>query len=443
MMLDQETRALVSRLARIKPFALHETMVPAAGLSPEALSAVEGFLQAGRKELRMRAKSFLDWLGSEPGGRAPADEMQRRFTLVRLRFNDVISQFDLFSDAVTQRSEQENGIFLAGLDVAAADALMLDGGHFTPPPVVCYLDRGPGAAIRRARTRMPGGGENPAAIIRVPRERMVGHGIASSLVHEVGHQVAALLDLVPSLRAAMAARREREANASEAWNLWDRWISEIIADFWSISRIGVGSTLGLIGVVSLPRWFVFRINDDDPHPTPWIRVMLSATIGEALYPHPQWGELKRVWQELYPLKGEKGRRRTTIESLLDSMGQFVSFLVSHQPASLKGKSLGQVGKLQNRTPEALDALQQRWDNNARRMRNQSPMLVFAVLGQARSRGRITPEKEAQILQFLLTDWALRSTIETSAATVAGQRLPQLVSRKRGPTVLKSPAVQRV
>jgi len=33
-----------------------------------------------------------------------------------------------------------------------------------------------------------GGGENPVAIVRVPRERMVGNGIASSLVHEVGHQ---------------------------------------------------------------------------------------------------------------------------------------------------------------------------------------------------------------------------------------------------------------
>ncbi len=48
-----------------------------------------------------------------------------------------------------------------------------------------------GAAIRRARTRLPGGGDNPVAIIRVPRERMVGSGIASSLVHEVGHQAAA------------------------------------------------------------------------------------------------------------------------------------------------------------------------------------------------------------------------------------------------------------
>ncbi len=58
----------------------------------------------------------------------------------------------------------------------------------------------PAPAIRRARTRLPGGGDNPVAIIRLPRERMVGSGIASSLIHEVGHQGAALLDLVNSLR---------------------------------------------------------------------------------------------------------------------------------------------------------------------------------------------------------------------------------------------------
>jgi hypothetical protein len=55
---------------------------------------------------------------------SPAD-VQRRFTLLRLEFNSVISQFDTFSDAITQRSEHETGVWLSGLDVVAADALAL------------------------------------------------------------------------------------------------------------------------------------------------------------------------------------------------------------------------------------------------------------------------------------------------------------------------------
>src|SRR5262249_21147629 len=161
-----------------------------------------------------------------------------------------------------------------GLDVAAQDALQLPGHYYNAPPVICHLHRGLGGAIRRARTRLPGGGENPVSVIRVPRERMIGYGIASSLVHEVGHQAAALLGLVESLRPVLQEVRNSAAPPERsAWRLWERWISEIIADFWAIAKVGIASTVGLIGIVSLPRWFVFRVNVDDPHPFPWIRVI--------------------------------------------------------------------------------------------------------------------------------------------------------------------------
>ena len=110
-------------------------------------------------------------------GPMPA-EQQRRFVLIRLGFNDVLSQFDLFTEVITQRSEHETGVWLSGLDVLARDALRLELDGYEQVPAVCYLARGPGAAIRRARTRLPGGVPNPVAIIRVPRERMVGSGIA-------------------------------------------------------------------------------------------------------------------------------------------------------------------------------------------------------------------------------------------------------------------------
>src|SRR5207248_7318528 len=118
-------------------------------------------------------------------------------------------------EVVTQRSEAESGVWLSGLDVLAGDALALPG-YIDPPPVVCYLARGPGAAIRRARTRVPGGGSSPVAIVRVPRERMVGYGIGSSLVHEVGHQAAALLGLVASAKAGIDARARRAPPAERS-----------------------------------------------------------------------------------------------------------------------------------------------------------------------------------------------------------------------------------
>src|ERR1044071_1428628 len=142
--------------------------------------------------------------------------------MLRMRFNVTLSQLDIFAAVLTQRSDQELGIWLAGLDILAADALSLPGSYYNPPGMICYVDRSHGAAIRRARTRLPGGGDNPVAVIRMPRERMIGSGIASSLVHEVGHQAVALLELIESIRPVLRGLQRNGSEEGEAWGYWDR-----------------------------------------------------------------------------------------------------------------------------------------------------------------------------------------------------------------------------
>ncbi|MEO7495240.1 MAG: hypothetical protein ABIT83_10865, partial [Massilia sp.] len=386
---EQEARSLLTRLARVRPFVLIEPMVPAAALLPVAQSAIERYLVLGRRELHALVKSFMRWLRRAVRS-ASAAEAQRRFTFLRLRFNAMLTQFDLFNDVITQRSETDNGVWLAGLDVVAADALALPG-VFESPPVICYLDRGPGAAIRRARTRLPGGGENPVAIVRVPRERMIGSGIASSLIHEVGHQGAALLDLVKSLRPVLQAMQRNGAAQQEVWRLWERWISEIVADFWSLARVGVVATLGLIGVVSLPRVFVFRLNADDPHPIPWIRVKLGCAIGQALYPHPQWARIDALWESYYPVDTLEPSTRRLLAALTASMPGFVALLMHHRPPSLGGRSLVEALGVRARQPARLAMLYRAWSEAPEKMYRAAPALVFAVLGQARSDGHVSAE----------------------------------------------------
>jgi hypothetical protein len=291
--------------------------------------------------------------------------------------------------------------------------------------VICYLDRGIGAAIRRARTRLPGGGDNPVAVVRVPRERMIGAGIASSLIHEVGHQAAALLDLVNSLRPVLKGLQVGAGRSSIAWQLWERWISEIVADLWSVARVGVASTLGLMGVVGLPRPFVFRLNLDDPHPIPWIRVKLSCALGRALYPHPQWERIAALWDAYYPLDGLDARRQEILTLLQEHMPGFVSLLINHRPKALHGRSLLEVLDTAERQPARLQSLFRSWRRLPPLMYRAPPSLVFAVLGQARADGRLSPENESELLGKLLTHWALRSTLDVSAACAQRQatRLP--------------------
>ena len=397
-------RALLTRLDHLQPFALHMPMVPAA-IPTRALKAMDAYLIKKQNELKAQVHDFLKWLKGSAGISNRPDIVQRRFTILRLRFNAVLGQFDIFADVMTQRSEHATGVWLAGLDKVAKDALRIDSTDLRGPALITYLDRGMSAAIRRARTRLPGGGQNPVAIVRVPRERMIGSGVASSLIHEVGHQGAALLDLIRSLRLMLDAAKERQD--IPVWALWRRWISEIVADFWSVARIGIASTMGLMGVVSLPRAFVFRMNVDDPHPIPWIRVKLSCAIGQALFPHTQWQQVADLWQSFYPPDSLEPKKQDLLFQLEASMPAFVEKVVEHRPPRLYGRSLRNAMNAEKRQPGRLDRYFNRWQSAPDQMRRASPTLVIAVLGRAKFMGRIPPRQESVLLGDLLRFWAFK------------------------------------
>ena len=206
-----------------------------------------------------------------------------------------------------------------------------------------------------------------------------------------------------------------------AWRLWERWVSEIVADLWSVSRVGIASTLGLIGVVSLPRAFVFHVNHDDPHPAPWVRVRLSCALGQALYPHPQWGRLAALWQSLYPLDSAPVATQRIVAQLEATTPAFVRLLLAHRPKTLGGRALGEVMRSADRQPDRLAAQFREWRSSPLRMRDNAPSLVFAAIGQARADGALGPEEESRLLADLLTYWALRSTLDIAEVCAAQPR----------------------
>jgi hypothetical protein len=175
-----------------------------------------------------------------------------------------------------------------------------------------------------------------------------------------------------------------------------------------------------MAVVSLPRAFVFRINVDDPHPVPWLRVKLSCAMGDALYPHPQWARLAAMWEAFYPTQGLDAESLRLLHHLQVLMPAFVSVLVQHRPAALRGRTLAQVLDVAERRPARLGALFRLWSRLPERMYRAPPSLVFAVIGQARCDGRLSPEDESLLLGKLLTHWALASTLDTSLACAAAQ-----------------------
>lgn len=394
-----EARALLARASRVRPLLTQETMLPAATPEPRTQRAIETALRADQQRVIAALHRLLRWLATPAASRASGAELQAELIGARMHFNDALHNYDLFADAITQRSERDIGVWLAGLDAAAEDVIALPG-YYEPPPVLCYLDRGPGAAIRRARTRLPGGGDNPVALIQIPRERMTGGAIAASLAHETGHQAAALLELIESLRRELAGRE------TWPWPLWHRWISEIVADLWAVARLGTSGTIGLIGVLALPAYFVYRIAGDDPHPPPWLRVKLSVAFGQALYPDGQWAELEALWHELYPLGLAGAERAAALEAIAAGIPALRDTVLAHRCPALAPVALGAAIAVPGRAPAELSAMlgDPTWRAQLTRL---SPSHALAVIGQARWMRAITPEDEADIVGSLLARWAVR------------------------------------
>jgi hypothetical protein len=412
-LLEQEVLGIRARLDAQLPYALQMPMVPAANVSDEAMAAIEKHMQAARRQLRVHIAHFLRQLREMAATPHNVALAQRRYALLKLFFHAALTHFEIFAEVLTQRSQHGTGVWLSGLDVAAQDGLRQPGVLIAAPPVICYVERGHGGAIRRARTRLPGGGNNPVAVIRMPRERMVGTGVAASLFHEVGHQAAALLDLANAYKRASPGRMAR---GHPVWGAWERWISEILADLWAVSRVGIAATCGLMSVVSLPRAFVLRINLDDPHPAPWIRVKLSVAMGKALYPHPQWDQLEQVWERLYPRSQMSPGQRKAFDALDRAIPQFVAVLLAMHPPALRGRSLGAALRLPDRHPEHLLRVWHAVKLRPQQLLADTPTLAFAVLGQARYSGLLPASQELKVIAELLQRWALAGYLPWSAGS---------------------------
>jgi len=399
-----EAQSLLARLNQVKPFTMTMPMVKGASISNQALMAIIEMLEKGKHQLRRAVSGFIRVIGSSEMRNGDPKPHQVQFTLLKLRFNSILDQLDIFADVLSQRSEHEVGIWLCGLDILAEDGLEVGRDLYEAPSLMVYLDRGHGAAIRRARTRLPGGDENPVAIIQIPRERMVGSGIASSLIHEVGHQAAALLELVASLKAELRAKQQQSKNP-DAWIHFERWISEIISDVWAMGHLGVGATLGLMSVVTLPKYFQFRLDLEDPHPAPYVRVWVSCAFGEKMFPHNQWKNLWKLWQTFYPIHELKEDKRALLQEIEEEMDAFVSLVLKHTNKQLKGKTICDLFPVKDRQPARLQHLFQQWKSYPALLQQATPTLVFAVLGQAKSDKQIDAKQESRLLSQQLRNWA--------------------------------------
>lgn len=420
-----EVRGVLSRVESLRPFSTTVPMAPAAAPSPGVVAAMDRHLSLRRRELREECGRFLSWLGSDAHERVPVADLQRRFGVLKIRYGGVLEQLDIFADAMVQRAQTRNGLLLSGLDAVARDGLRVLAGREIPP-LLCHLDRGHGAAIRRASTRLPGGHPNPVSIVRIPRERMVGGGVASSLLHEVGHQAAAIIGSVEPVRRALL-RRSVAAFDPGAWRILSSWASEMLADLWAVGHLGIAATTGLVGVLSLPAPLLFRYDPEDPHPIPWLRVRIGCALGRELFSDPQWDRLDAMWAAMVPRSRAPDGVRALLDRLEAVVPEMCREVLDCPIAGDGGRTLRSLLPWRGVVPSRLRRKGVAWRTRPEGMVRSSPVLVLAVLGQARFDGTLSADEESGTLEELLERWALEISLKTDGFG-SGTEVPSAVGK---------------
>ena len=125
----------------------------------------------------------------------------------------------------------------------------------------------------------------------------------------------------------------------------------------------------------------------------------------------------------YPLADLDRAKRETIALLEKTMPGLAALIAHHRPKSLKGASLKEALETDQRQPAQLSALLRSWSVSPARMYGASPTIVFAVIGQGRAEGTITPETEGRIFANMLNYWALRDTLDTPVYCAKPKLIP--------------------
>lgn len=323
---------------------------------------------------------------------------------LELELSRAFTFFDTYMDVLTQRHTPLLGSLLAGCDVLACDAIRRDHPalQMIEPPVV-FCDRGFGAWIVRENVRLSDGASNPMPLIQIPYSRLREKPNLGSIAHEAGHQGLATLGLVTVLSAVLRAAVARAGAPRALVDLFGLWAKEIGPDFWTFCATGIAAAGGLAEILALPPRIAFRVSYTDPHPPPFLRVLLAFELCRQEWGHGVWDEWEEEWLRLYPLRGITRETARLLRHARRYLPRVAGALRTTKFRVLGGRKIPDLFELSALHPRELEWKLRRADSGVLTLDRRSPCGHLAVFRLLKERGRHSEERLDAIMgRWLVT-----------------------------------------
>ncbi len=349
-------------------------------------------------------------------GRESSGMVARNIHEIRRDYLRTETMLDFFADAINSRSSEATGRTLRGLDHIAGEGMrrILEPLGYSTPPIITYIDKGLGASILKAGLRLwDRRSISPAASIKVVRHNIL---TATSILHELGHQVAHIVGWNKELANALSQGLPRDVS-----EVWASWASEIAADAIAFVYAGHASLSALRNVVDGGRRQVFRFIPGDPHPIGMARVLMVSQFAKTTMGSPvrdvsiahrqdseqPWLALERSWTKKYPLTGIDGTVRKIILQSMPVLPTIARITLTRQYKAFGNRALVDLVNPMHVSPSQLRRFEIEAGPRAFELPyvvRQEPIRLLALSGLRiatdSNRGREFYEKQQRALQVL-------------------------------------------
>ncbi|QDV36206.1 hypothetical protein [Tautonia plasticadhaerens] len=349
--------------AALRPFRTGEFGTAPSAPSDPHLEAANGLISSLRAGLKRLSRGVAQ--AASDAGRDPTPARLRRLVILKERAHDRVRSteriWDFYFELFGQRQSQY-GPWLLGCDRIALDCyrysyLGLGTARSIPaPPPFSYMRTGfsPATFRRGIPLRRLGKQLNPFPLVQLPYHRLVNPWTLGAVLHEVSHNLQNDLGLAEAIPRALARRLMDAGCGPMVAATWTRWNREIFADLAGLLLGGPAVVGSLLDVIGRSPAAVLGFNPRGPHPTPYLRALISTELLLRMGFVDEARGYRRAWMRIYPNPSAGGLPRALLSSFAEVNALVVDTVCYRPYPSLGGKSLAAVIRFEAKEQQMIE-----------------------------------------------------------------------------------------
>jgi len=217
----------------------------------------------------------------------------------------------------------------------------------SPPPFVFMETTIAPATFRRGiPVQRLGLQANPFPVVQLPYHRLVNPWTLGAIHHESSHNLQSDLAIWQEVPRRINRRLHRAGLDPFVIGLFTRWSKEMFADLCGCLLGGPAVAASLLDVLARSPATTQRFNPADPHPTPYLRILINLELLRRLGFAKEAAGFGGLWRRLYP-SPRRGNIPRSVLANFPKGNRLVVDTICFQPyRQLGDKSLAQVMRFQ-------------------------------------------------------------------------------------------------